>query len=195
MNFPFDSNAVIKIVAALLAAIVADIIKRKSEAKPKLLYSLIHSTAVPVAMPVSGEGGTGTVEFRNVHTHSIVVRNAGKITAKNVRIFHEHLPESFKVEPGMSYVLNKGEGHSGEILLPTLVAGEQVIVTYLYIPPLTWNQVVGAVKSDEGMAKAVRVMSNPAPSPWLRYSQVALMLIGGATLAYYFLLGLNRYLL
>lgn len=99
----FDINVFAKLLAPALTAIVGLIVKSYLEARPKLITYLVHSSAIPL----HDEKNT------NVNTHSIVVRNAGKRTAHNVRIGHYFLP-AFQIHPQLAHEIIRGKDNSAE---------------------------------------------------------------------------------
>ena len=142
-----DVEVIAKILAPSVTAIFGFVFKRYLDAKPKLITYLIHTAAVPL------KGETETI----INTHSIVVRNAGKKTAHDVRLGHSILPD-FQIYPQISHDLIKGPDDSAEIIIPTLVPNEQINISYVYFPPLTWNQINSYCKSDEMSAKVLNVI-------------------------------------
>jgi hypothetical protein len=170
-----DTEVIAKLAAPIITAVVGFILKAYFEAKPKLVTYLVHASAIPL----HDENKT------DVNTHSIVVRNAGKKTANNVRIGHNILPRSFQLYPQLTHEIITGPNDSAEILIPTLVPGEQVSISYLYFPPVVWGQVHSYCKSDEVNAKYLNV----APSPQLSKMQLAaiwsLIFIGASTVVYW----------
>lgn len=194
MPLELDLDSVFKVLSPILVAVVGGLFKRYAEGKPKLITYLVHSVAHPLPGAVPDpENPQGQV--RSVHTHTIVVMNRGKKTAHNVRIDHAVFPGSHVLVPPVNHSVTHGPGGSAEILIPTLVPNEQVSISYLYFPPLTWNQINGWVKCDEGMAKAIQVIpSTPPPKPliWLAWT---LAFVGASTVVYWVLRGLLPYLL
>src|SRR5690606_934747 len=108
--------------------------------------------ATPVICVVYlGERTTAVNSDRNsnaVRTHGIVLRNAGKRTAYNVRIGHVVATASYQMYPSVSHKVEQGPNGSSEIVIPTLVPNEQITLSYLYFAPLYWNQVNSYTKSD-----------------------------------------------
>ena len=163
-----------KILAPLLTGIAGILIKRYLEARPKLITWLIHAAAIPL----KDENGT------TVNTHSIVVRNAGKRTAHNVRIGHNFLP-AFQIHPQLSHHVIEGPGKSAEILIPTLVPGEQINISYVYFPPDLWNQGHSDCKSDEMSAKYINIIPAAQLNKWQLTMIWGLMFVGLSTLVYW----------
>ena len=170
-----DLDVIAKIVAPILTAIIGIVVKKIFEARPKLISYLIHASAIPL------HDEKDTV----VNTHSIVVRNAGKKTAHNVRIGHNYLPQSYQLFPQLTHEVTKDPNGSAEILIPTLIPDEQVNISYLYFPPDTWHKVHSYCKSDEVIAKYVNIV----PSQQLNKFQAGilwvLIFIGASTLVYW----------
>lgn len=172
MNIEIDVLG--KLLAPIITAIVGFIIKQYFEARPKLITYLVHASAIPL----------GDDNQTKVNTHSIVVRNSGKRTAHNVRIGHNFLPP-FQMYPQLAHEIVKGEDGIAEIVIPTLVPGEQINNSYLYSPPILWNEVHSYCKSDEMQAKNINVI----PTVQLNKFQLAiiwgLLFVGGSTLVYW----------
>lgn len=180
MPLNIDFEAVIKLLSPMLVALIGAIAKNYFEGKPKLITFLVHS----VAHPMPHDPTTGQVPG-DVHTHTIVVMNTGKKTAHNVRIDHPYFPLSYVLTPPKNHMVTHGQGTSAEICIPVLVPNEQISISYLYFPPVTWSQISGWVKCDEGMAKAIQVIpSTPPPKPvlWLLW---ALTFVGASTVMYW----------
>jgi len=171
-----DIEVIGKILAPTITAVVGFIVKRYLEARPKLITWLIHAAAIPL------KNENNTI----VNTHSIVVRNSGKKTAHNVRVGHNFLP-AFQIYPQLSHEVINGSDNSAEIVIPTLVPGEQINISYIYFPPDTWNGVHSYCKSDEMSAKVLNVI----PALQLNKLQLSviwgLMFVGASTLVYWLL--------
>ncbi len=162
-----------KLLAPVITAVLGIIGKKYFETRPKLITYLVHASAIPFDENNS-----------TVNTHSIVVRNSGERTAHNVRIGHNFLP-AHQIFPQVSHEIIPGTNGSAEILVPTLVPGEQVTISYLYFPPRLWSEVHSYCKCDEMAAKYINII----PSPQLGKFQVAiiwtLIFVGASTLVYW----------
>jgi len=173
MDITIDTIA--KFAAPILTAMIGFILKHYFESKPELITYLVHATA----MPLRDDNDL------YVNTHSIVVRNSGKKTAFNVRIGHNHLPKSFRLYPAIKHQIFQETEGSSEILLPTLVPGEQVNISYLYFPPITWDQIHSYCKSDEMKARHIDII----PATKLKKPIIALIwsliFIGTSTTIYW----------
>jgi len=169
------------IVGPLSAAIIAVILDRWLERRPKLISWLGHASAV--RMPPQ----QGQTQPYDIYTHAVVVWNAGRKAATNVRLGHYHLP-NFSVFPSVVYRVENPPGGGAEIIFPTLVSKEQVTITYLYFPPITYDKINSYTKSDEGMARVVRVLPAPVQPMWLYGTATAALVVGAVTTLYLLIL-------
>lgn len=112
-----------------------------------------------------------------VFSHSVVIRNVGKKTAKNVRVSHNGAITFHQLSPQIKYDLTTYP-NGWEILIPTLVPNEQVQIAYLYFPPITVNGFHGTTKSDEGFAQVLNVLPTPMLPPWGKFVALSLFYIG-----------------
>ena len=169
-----DIDIVGKILAPTITAIIGFITKRYFDARPKLITYLVHASAIPL----------GDDKKTNVNTHSIVVRNAGKKTAHNVRLGHNFLP-AFQIHPQLAHEVVKGTNNSAEIIIPTLVPGEQINISYLYFPPELWSQVHSYCKSDEMTAKYINVIPTSQLNKLQLFTIWCLLFVGASTVVYW----------
>ncbi len=191
----------LKVASPVLVAIFGWVGKKLFSDRAKLVHFLVHAAAHPLPQNVSPSNvGSTQVQqlsaqpLQNVNTHSFVIRNIGNRTANNVRIGHAWLPRSFRIYPELAHRVEGMAEGPAEIVLPTLVPNEQVTISYLYWPPVMWNQVGAYVKSDEGMARGVNVIPTVPYPPVLRYTMIALFLVGASTTVYWVLRALQIYL-
>lgn len=175
-----DPEIIAKVAGPILSLVVAAAIKHYTEARSKVISFIGHTSAFTL------QGDQPTV----VHTHAIVVRNAGRKAATNVRLTHAVLPINITVQPPVQYTIERNPEGAGEIVFPVLVQREQVTVSYLYFPPLVWSQININTKSDEGFAKIVNVIPMPQPSRLLLAGVWALMFVG-ASFVFYWLVRLG----
>jgi len=151
-----DWVVIATIVGPILGAFAGIYIQKIAEKRPRVIGFLGHASAFTL----------GNAERTVVHTHSFIVRNAGKKTAKNVRIGHYVLPRDFSVHPPVQYSIETLPDGTKEILIPQLIPGEQVTVSYLYFPPLIWNQISSHNKHDDGYFKIISVIPAPQLKNW-----------------------------
>jgi hypothetical protein len=116
------------------------------ERKPRIVYYLSHVSKFRVIDP-------NTNEEKYVNTHSIVLLNQGKKTARNVRIRHLTLPVDFTIIPERQYEVHHLQGGNAEITFSELVPGEKITVSYLYTPPRLIHDILSYIKHDDGFGK------------------------------------------
>ena len=179
-----DWTIVAIIAGPLLATLIGAWLGRWFENRPKLVVYYGHVSEFDIKPQEKGQQ-----EFK-VHTHAIVVRNAGNRPAKNVRVGHAVLPPNFKVLPIINHHVEDLPGGGKEIVFPNLVPKKQVTISYLYSPPLTWNQINTHVESDEGAARVIEVLPTPRIPKWLQNLILFLILTGATAVIYiiYFVL-------
>ncbi len=167
-----DWNLVALLTGPILGAVVWAIAARIIERRTKLVCFYGHvSTFSP-----SGQGA--------LNAHSVVVRNADKLPAHNVRLGHNVLPELFSMFPPCAHEVQPFQEGGAEICVPTLAPGDQLTVSYLYPPPLLWNQTNTYVKCDEGIASVLNVLPTPQQPRWILRIMGVVLIVGALTIIY-----------
>ena len=122
---------------------------------------------------VSHWGSVSAFTIRNanqppvtIHTHEIVIRNAGSKPANDVRVTHNFLPEHFNINPALPYSVQELPGTQRDIVIPKLVPKQQIVISYLYYPPVTYAQINAGVRCDEGFATPVEMAISEKPARW-----------------------------
>jgi hypothetical protein len=174
-----DLELVLKIVVPFGTLILGRYLEKWLTKQPKLISYLVHVSA----FTLSNESRT------QVFTHAIVVANVGKKASNNVRLGHNVLPD-YKIHPSIRYTVEEVPGGGKEIVFPILIPNEQVTISYLYFPPLLWNQINSYTKSDEGFAKILNVLTTPQMPKWMKRTVWSLVAVGIATVAYILISGL-----
>ena len=170
-----DADTAAKIVGPLLSLLLGAVIRHYSESRAKLVSFIGHVSSFTL------QDEHHTV----VHTHSVVVRNAGRKAAQNVRLSHMVLPLNVNVYPPVKHTIERNREGADEILIPVLVPKEQVTISYLYFAPLTWNQVNASTKSDEGFAEILNVIPMPQPNKGVLAAVWALLFVGASFIFYW----------
>jgi len=152
-----DWNVVATMASPVVALFVGAALNRAIENRPRVISYLGH---------VSGITLNRNNQPLQVNSHSVVLRNAGRKAATNVRLGHAVLPD-FQVFPEIEYTIAELPGGVKEIRFPQLIPQKQVTVTYLYFPPLTWEQANRHVESDEGPVKVLNVLPTVQLPKWL----------------------------
>jgi hypothetical protein len=170
-----DIDLIAKIAAPILSLIVAALIKHYLEGKSRLVTYIGHVVAFP------------NDNAPQTHMHSVVLQNAGKKSAPNVRVPHgvPLASVSVQVAPPMHYTFEFSPSGTFEILIPTLAPKEQVTISYLYQEPTVWSQISWLPKSDDGLAELAQAIPAPRPNKIVRYSSILLTLVGLSYLLYW----------
>jgi len=170
-----DWSAVATIAAPIIALFVGVWVNRRFESRPALVSYFGHVAAF-VHKPATGQP-------IHVHTHSVVLRNAGRRSATNVRLHHAVLPD-FNIWPPLVYHVEDFPDGSKDIVIPALVRGEEITISYLYFPPITVAQVNAGIKCDQGFAHAIPVLLQRQYPRWFNLAAALLMLVGLISLVY-----------
>ena len=151
-----DWSVVATIASPIIALFIGAALNRAIENRPRVVCYLGHVSGISLqgAQPVQ------------VNSHSVVLRNAGRKTATNLRLGHAVLP-AFQIYPDIDYTVANLPGGGREIRIPNLVPKKQVTITYLYFPPLTWERVNTHLESDDGPVKVLNVLPTVQLPKWL----------------------------
>ena len=171
----YDFVAIAKIISPLITLVVGVLIKHYTERRSKIISYLGHVSAFTL----------NDANRTPVFTHSIIVRNAGRKTATNIRLGHNVMPPNVSLYPNIPYKVENTQEGASEIVIPQLVPKEQITISYLYFPPTTWDKVNSYTKSDEGFAKIINVIPIPQPAKWALGIVWLLMFIGASFLIYW----------
>jgi hypothetical protein len=176
-----DWRAVATIAAPIIALFVGVWVNRRFESRPHLISYFSHVSAFRTTPPES--------DPVFVNTHSVVIRNAGRRRATNVRLRHTVLPD-FNVWPAVQHYVEDLPGGFREIVFPIIVPSEEITISYLYFAPLTYAQVNAGIKSDEGLAHQIPVLLQRQYGKLFNATVAILMLIGLISVIYVTALGI-----
>lgn len=104
-----------------------------------------------------GQAGQFRFKDTEIATHSLVIVNKGKIPAKNLQIAHMQLPDFNVNPPGIVWKQRKLDNGLMIIEFPNFVPGQQVTISYLYLPQI-WRDIHGEIKHGDGAVKAINVL-------------------------------------
>jgi len=167
-----DWDLVLRIAVPLACVLAGWALTRFTERKSRLITYYGHVGTL-----------TAGAQRTQVNTHVVFIRNVGKKAATNVRVSHHVLPD-FNIWPPVQHRIEEVADTGSDIVIPTLVPGEQITVSYLYFPPMTFAQTTRGVKSDEGFAQVVNVLLTRQISPRVQRSLWFLLLVGTVTVLY-----------
>lgn len=175
-----DWNAVATIAAPVITLFLGVWVNRRFENRPMLISYFSHVSAF------RHNNTAGQASF--VHTHSVVLRNTGRQSATNVRLHHAVLPD-FNIWPDIAHQIDTMPNGSKDIVIPILVPGEQITISYLYFPPLTFDQIHSGIKCDQGFARQISVLLQRQYPRWFNVIASLLVLVGVITTIYFIYLG------
>jgi hypothetical protein len=170
-----DSELVVQIAVPVATLFLGAWINRWFEKRPALTSYFGHVSAFKYTLDAG--------QKMDIYTHSVVLRNAGRKTANNVRLKHATLP-NFQIVPPVDHTVVDLADGAKEILIPTMVPSEQITVSYLYFPPLTYSNVNAGIKSDEGFATQIPVLLQRQYPKWMSRLSIILLLVGLGTVVY-----------
>lgn len=179
------SSVIFDAVKFLLGAFVGAVIVKRVEGKAELISHWGHVSAFTLRNP----GQPPVV----IHTHDVVIRNAGRKPANNVRVSHSLLPDQFNINPSVPYTVEQLPAGTKDIVIPKLVPGQQIIISYLYYPPITFDQVNAGIRSDEGFATPVEMELSEKVSAWATAVGVIGFTVGCLTALYLIWRGLKYF--
>lgn len=172
------------IAAPIVALFIGAALDRFIERKPKVFYYLGHMSNFRLR----------DQKKTNVYTHSIVIMNSGKKTAKGVRIGHNVLPQDFNISPSKEYEVVPLPDNGKEIKFATIVPGEVVAISYLYFSPLQWNQINTDIKHDDGFGKEIQVLPTKQFPKWQLMIFGAFLMLGIISFIYLLYEFLSRFI-
>lgn len=170
-----DWMVVATIASPLIALFVGIWATRRFENRPVLIAYFGHVSAFTYT-PSPGQ-------TLRIHTHSVFLRNTGRLSATNVRLHHTILPD-FNIWPTIVHRVDQLPDGSSDIVIPTLVPGEEIKISYLYFPPVTVAEVNAGIKSDQGFAQAITVLLQRQYPRWFNITVALLMLTGFISVVY-----------
>jgi hypothetical protein len=173
-----DWMLVATIASPILAVIITLTLERLIEQRPNLIAYFTHASAFTLPPTAPGQN------IVTVHTHGIVIRNVGKRPAIEVRVRHLVLPTARVIFPDMQHRIENLPGGGAEIVFPILVPDEQVWISYLYSPPIFFNQMHAGIRHNEGFATEVTTIPSPHYPPWVQKMVWFLLILGTMALIY-----------
>ncbi len=121
----------------------------------------------------------------HVNTHTVVLRNAGRRPATNVRLTHAAPLPLFSIWPPIVHSVEALPNGSQDIAIPTLIPGQQITIHYLYEPPRTFDQIHQGIKCDQGFAHAITVLLQRQYPRWAQILAQFVFLVGVGAITYW----------
>lgn len=129
-------------------------------------------------------------QLLRINTHSVVLRNAGRESATNVRLHHILLPD-FNIWPTIVHQVETLPDGSKDIIIPTLVSGEQITISYLYFYPVTVEKVNAGIKCNQGFSQQIAVLLQRQYPRWVNFMVGTLMVTGLVAIIYLIYVGIS----
>jgi hypothetical protein len=164
-------------VGALFTAVTTWLFERR----PRLTVFFAHVGEFGMTPPP----GQQQLQPMTIRTHTIVIRNAGRLATHNVRVPHQgSLAKAgvhVSVERGVDFKMQHLPGGEQEILFSVLAPKQQVTIGYLYFPPVLFTHIHLPIRSDEGRARELFVLPTPQAPRWIIYLLWSFAVIGLVT--------------
>jgi hypothetical protein len=158
------------IAAPIIALFVRAWLNWRAERSPVLNTFYQHVAAFKVALPDGGTTGS-------VHTHAVVIRNVSRKVATNVRLHHNGKVPDVTIYPPIAYHRETLTGGTEDIVIPSLPPEKEITVSYLYFPPLIYDQIHAGIDCDQGIAQAIPVLLQRQLPAWIiRTNQISQVL-------------------
>ena len=171
------------IAAPIITLFIGVWVNRRFEDRPTLISYYGHVSA----FLHTADGGQ---QF-HVHTHAVVLRNTGRKPATDVRLHHNILPD-FNIWPTIVYHVETLLDGTKDIVIPALVPNEEITISYLYFPPVTYSQINAGIKCEQGFANAIPVLLQRQYPRWVNRTTALILLVGVIFIAYLLYVGVSR---
>ncbi len=180
-----------KEIVALFVPFITWTLNTLLKPKARLLLASPHNFTFLVHQPRLDTDGNVITPTQTVQTKSIVLRNAGRETAKNVELVFNWKPLCLNVWPSRHYI-EHDEPDRRYILLFESLAPNEIIGCEL----LTINDALPdliTARSEQCVAQTIAMSPQPVMRNWQRQSSVLLGL-AGLTLTVYLVILLLQFL-
>jgi hypothetical protein len=167
---------------ALVSVVFGFALNRIFRLRPRLFYSVRHSSNYVVDEPLLDAEGKVLLQQQLVSTASIVSQNSGLQPAKNVEYTFNWKPPIYTVFPGRTFVAEPSAMGRWSIKLESLAPGETFGIEIMSI-----NQelpLISAMRSDEAVGKLIPMVPQRQFPTWFNTSVAALLILGAATALY-----------
>ncbi len=154
--------------------------------KAKLFLAAPHTFTFLVQQPLLDQQGNQLSPAQTVHTMSLLLRNAGTETAKNVELVFNWKPPCLNIWPPRHFAEHVETDNRYvlifESLAPNEVVGCELLSINIDLPtPLI-------VRSDQCVAQSINMYPQPIAKPWKTKGLMALSFVGLGLVIYLVLL-------
>lgn len=167
---------------AVAVVIFGFLLNRIFRLRPRLLYSIRHSSNYVVDQPLLDEEGNVIQEKQIVATASIISENVGLLSAKNVEYTFNWKPPIYTVWPGRAFETADTSMGRWSIKLDSLAPGENFGIEIMSInrelPYLT------SMRSEETAGELITMVPQRQFPTWFYRTAWAVLIVGAATCLY-----------
>ena len=160
-----------QIASPIIAVFLTVFVSRYFREREKLIAFYGHIASHALNPVIDGK------EVTHINTHAVVIRNGGNRTATNVRISHNVLPD-IKIYPETDYEVKELPSGGKELVIPRITPKREYTISYLYFPPITYNQINSSIESDAGPAKIINVELQQIFPRWVKFLVGSSMILG-----------------
>ena len=161
----------LQIATPIAVAVITFFVGRYFREREKLIAFYSHIASHSLNPVIEGK------EVTHIRTHAVVIRNNGNKTATNVRIIHNVLPD-FTIYPDTDYDVKELPSGGKELVIPRITPKKEYTISYLYFPPIIFDQVNSSIESDAGSAKMIDVRLQQIVPQWILFLFISFMILG-----------------
>jgi hypothetical protein len=169
-------------LGSIVTVIIGAFVTRFLRLRPKLFYSVKHSSNIIVEQPLLDPEGKQVSSNQIVRTASIVVENTGLHPAKGVEVAFNWKPQIMNIFPGRAFSEVPSALGRYSLKFDTLAPGEQTTIDIMAINaelPL-----MSAVRCDECQGKLINMAPQRVWPTWFLRVILAIMILGASTAVY-----------
>lgn len=171
-----------KEIIALLVPFIAWALSYFFRAKAKLLLSTPHAFTFLVEEPLKNAEGEVIAESQNVHTRSLLLSNAGKVTATKVELVFNWKPMCLNIWPPRHFEEHTEADGRYTLVFESMAPGEyfdcELLSVNNKLPELL------TARSDQCTAQNIVMYPQPHIANWKKRIAGALLLAGLALVVY-----------
>lgn len=167
---------------SVVTVLVGALIGRIFRLRPKLFYSVDHSTNILVDQPLVDNQGKQVALSQLVRTASITVQNTGLLPAKGVEVAFNWKPPILNLSPARAFAEMGSAFGRYSLKFDSFAPGERTTIEIMSINAEL--PVMTAVRSDDCVGKLVSMAPQRVWPKWFLNTVALIMLLGVATLVY-----------
>lgn len=167
---------------SIVTVILGSLIGRIFRLRPRLFYSVDHSTNILIDQPLLDHDGKQLAPSQLVRTASITVQNTGLNPARGVEVAFNWKPPILNLSPARAFAEVRSAFDRYSLKFDSFAPGESTTIEIMSInaelPMMT------AVRSDDCVGQLINMAPQRVWPQWMLRSIALIMLVGAATLVY-----------